>query len=166
MGAAGKSVEVKRSALVAHPAARVFAIIEAAEHYPAFLPWCAGATILERDEQVVAARIAIAWRGVRFAFVTRNPKRAPEWLAVRLAEGPFRRFEGEWKLTPLTDWGCRVDFSFAYEMNSAILGALAGPVFEHAVNTLVDAFIARADQIAAGTARVGTAPPVPPHFSV
>lgn len=156
MGGGGKPVEVRRSALVAHPAARVFAVIEAAEDYPAFLPWCTGATILERDEQLVAARIAVAWRGVRFSFVTRNPKRAPEWLAVRLAEGPFRRFEGEWKLTPLAEWGCRVEFNLVCELNSAVLSVIAGPVFEHVVNTLVDAFIQRSDQVATGVAQVST----------
>ena len=153
---AARTVEVRRSALVAHPAARLFAIIEAAEDYPAFLPWCGGATILERDEQVVAARIQIAWRGVRFSFVTRNPKRPPLWMAIGLEEGPFRRFDGQWNLTPLSEWGCRVEFTLSYEMNSAILSALAGPVFDHAVNTLVDAFIQRADQVAAGRARVST----------
>ncbi len=70
-------MEVRRSALVAHPAERLFTLIEAAEDYPAFLPWCSGVTILERSEEMVSARIEVAWRGVRFGFVTRNPKRAP-----------------------------------------------------------------------------------------
>jgi ribosome-associated toxin RatA of RatAB toxin-antitoxin module len=156
MGSGSRLVEVRRSALVAHPAARMFAIIEAAEDYPAFLPWCAGATILERNEQLVSARLQVAWRGVRFSFVTRNPKRAPEWMSIGLQEGPFRRFDGHWHLTPLAEWGCRVEFTLSYEMNSAILGALAGPVFDHAVNTLVDAFLQRADQVAAGLAQIGT----------
>jgi ribosome-associated toxin RatA of RatAB toxin-antitoxin module len=149
-------VAVHRQALVAHPAERIFAIIEAAEDYPAFLPWCAGATILQREPELVSARIHIAWRGVRFSFVTRNPKRPPEWMTIGLEEGPFRRFEGRWTLTPLAEWGCRVEFGLVYEMNSALLGALAGRVFEHAVNTLVDAFVERADQVAAGRARIST----------
>jgi ribosome-associated toxin RatA of RatAB toxin-antitoxin module len=31
-------------------------------------------------------------------------------------------------------------------MNSTLLGSLAGPVFHHAVDTLVDAFVQRADR--------------------
>lgn len=151
-----RAVAVRRQALVAHPADRIFAIIEAAEDYPAFLPWCAGATILQREPELVSARIHIAWRGVRFSFVTRNPKRSPEWMTIGLEEGPFRRFDGRWTLTPLAEWGCRVEFGLVYEMNSAILGALAGRVFEHAVNTLVDAFVERADEVAAGRARIST----------
>lgn len=140
-------MEVRRSALVAHPADHVYTLIEAAEHYPQFLPWCSGATILQRDDEVVVARIEVAWRGARFSFVTRNPKRAPHWMAIGLQEGPFRRFAGEWTLTPLSDWGCKVEFLLTWEFNAALLGTLAAPVFEHATGTLVDAFVRRADQV-------------------
>ena len=141
-------MRVQRSALVAHPAQRIFDLIEAAEDYPTFLPWCASATILQRDDSVVVARIEVAWHGVRFGFVTRNPKRSPEWMAIGLEEGPFRHFRGEWHLTPLTAWGCRVQFDLDYEFDAALLGRLAAPVFDKATTTLVDAFVRRADALA------------------
>jgi ribosome-associated toxin RatA of RatAB toxin-antitoxin module len=153
-------MDIRRSALVAHTAERLFDVIEHAEHYPSFLPWCAGATILERTSQIVRARIGVAWRGLTFSFVTHNPKRAPTWMAIGLEEGPFRRFEGEWRLTPLADWGCRVDFTLGYEMNSALLGTMAAPVFDHLANTLVDAFIQRADDVALAAPATAT-PPAP-----
>jgi ribosome-associated toxin RatA of RatAB toxin-antitoxin module len=137
---------VHRSALVAHPAEHLFRLIEAAEDYPAFLPWCAGATILHRDDALVIARIEVAWHGVRFGFVTRNPKRAPTWMSIGVQEGPFRHFEGQWNLTPLAAWGCRVEFALDYEFTATLLGTLAAPVFDHAANTLVDAFVRRADE--------------------
>lgn len=140
-------MDVHRSALVSHPAERMFRLIEAAEDYPAFLPWCGGATILERNSEIVRARIEVAWRGVRFSFVTRNPKRAPTWMAIGLEEGPFRHFHGEWQLTPLAAWGCRIDFRLGYEFDAALLGTLAHPVFDHAADTLVDAFVQRADSL-------------------
>jgi ribosome-associated toxin RatA of RatAB toxin-antitoxin module len=143
-------MKVQRSALVTHSAERLFALIEAAEDYPAFLPWCASATILERDAGVVRARLEVAWRGVRFSFVTRNPKRAPHWMAITLEEGPFRSFAGEWNLTPLADWGCRVGFTLDYEFDAALLSTLAAPVFDKATSTLVDAFVRRADTLALG----------------
>lgn len=146
-------MQVRRTALVAHPAERIFALIEAAEDYPAFLPWCASARILQRDDTVVVARLEVAWRGVRFGFVTRNPKRHPEWMAIGLEEGPFRRFDGQWHLTPLAQWGCRVEFALDYEFDAALLGRLAAPVFDKATTTLVDAFVRRADE---------TAPAAPP----
>jgi ribosome-associated toxin RatA of RatAB toxin-antitoxin module len=43
--------EIRKSALVGYSAQRVFDLIDAAERYPEFLPWCAAATILARNEQ-------------------------------------------------------------------------------------------------------------------
>jgi ribosome-associated toxin RatA of RatAB toxin-antitoxin module len=140
-------VEIRKSALVARPATAMFDLIEAAEHYPAFMPWCSGATILMRDETVVVARISVDYRGARFAFTTRNPKRRPGWMAVGLEEGPFSRFEGEWRLAELGPGGCRVDFELRYEFPSALLGRLSGPVFDSIANTMVDAFARRAENM-------------------
>lgn len=143
-------METRKSALVGRSAESVFDLIEAAEHYPAFLPWCADATILARDESIVIAKITVAYHGIRFEFTTRNPKRRPEWMAVTLDEGPFRRFEGEWRLTPLGPSGCRIGFVLRYEFDTAVVRTLAGPVFDRIANTLVDAFVTRAQRPSEG----------------
>jgi ribosome-associated toxin RatA of RatAB toxin-antitoxin module len=142
-------MEVRRLLLVTHPAERMFDLIEGAEHYPAFLPWCASATVTERSDEIVAADIRVDWHGVRFDFATRNLKRRPRWMGVHLAQGPFREFEGEWQLTPLGEEGCRVAFLLRYDFDNPLLRRVAGHVFERITNTLVDAFVARADSLGA-----------------
>jgi ribosome-associated toxin RatA of RatAB toxin-antitoxin module len=144
------SMEIRRTVLVPHSAERMFDLIEAAEHYPAFLPWCAEATIVQRDVDVVIANITVDYHGVRFHFTTRNPKRRPEWMAITLQRGPFRRFEGEWKLRGLGDEGSHIDFALRYDFDSGVMRTIAGPVFERITNTLVDAYVARADVVYAG----------------
>jgi len=141
------ATELRRSALVAFPAGAMFDLIEAAEHYPSFLPWCAGTTILERDDSVVAAEIQVDYHGIRFGFTTRNPKRRPDWLGVRLERGPFRRFEGDWRITSLTPAACKVEFDFQYEVGGTLSSRLARSVFDHVATTLVDAFVARAESV-------------------
>jgi ribosome-associated toxin RatA of RatAB toxin-antitoxin module len=138
---------VRKSALVAHPAAHMFDLIEAAEDYPAFLPWCAGATILSRDESVVSAEIAVNFHGLRFRLTTRNPKRRPEYMAILLERGPFRRFEGEWRLTPLSADACKIEFGLQYEFDGVLMGRLAESVFDRITDSLVDAFVERADHV-------------------
>lgn len=140
-------MDIHKSALIGRSSAVMFDLIEAAECYPAFMPWCAAATVLERDESVVVARIEVDYHGARFAFTTRNPKRRPDWMAIGLEEGPFERFEGEWRLTELAPHGCRIDFEMRYEFRSALLGRIAGPVFDTIADTMVDAFVRRADEI-------------------
>ncbi len=137
-------VHVVRSALVERPAGTMFDLIEAAEHYPAFLPWCAGATITERSDEVVAADLRVNWHGLQIEFGTRNPKRRPEHMAIHLVRGPFRRFEGEWRLSVLAPNACKVAFELDYEFDGRLAARLATPVFARIADTMVDAFVWRA----------------------
>jgi ribosome-associated toxin RatA of RatAB toxin-antitoxin module len=139
-------MEIRKEMLVGWPAPAMFDLIEQAEGYPEFLPWCASSKILERSDEVVAATINVDYRGVRFSFSTRNPKRRPEWLQVQLISGPFRRFEGEWQLVPLGDAGCRVTFMLRYEFDSTLMKRLAAPVFDRIADTLLDALVTHADR--------------------
>jgi ribosome-associated toxin RatA of RatAB toxin-antitoxin module len=135
---------VRRSALVAQPASHLFDVIEAAEHYPRFLPWCTGAVIVSRDEALVSADLHVQWGGMRFEMRTRNPKQRPEFMAIHLERGPFRRFEGEWRLTALAPEACKVAFVLDYEFDSGLMTRAAGPMFNRIADTLVDAFVQRA----------------------
>jgi ribosome-associated toxin RatA of RatAB toxin-antitoxin module len=141
------AMEVHKSTLIAYSAESMFDLIEAVEHYPAFLPWCAGATVLARDESVVVANVRVDYHGLRLDFTTRNPKRRPEAMAITLEQGPFRRFEGNWRLTPLAVTACKIEFALSYEFDSAIARTLAGPVFARIADTMIDAFVARADSV-------------------
>jgi ribosome-associated toxin RatA of RatAB toxin-antitoxin module len=142
-------MEISRSALIGRSTACTFDVIEAAEHYPEFLPWCESAIILARDASVVAARITVNYHGVRFGFTTRNPKERPRWMAIRLEQGPFRRFEGEWNLTELGPAACKIAFTLHYEFGGELLGRVASRVFDGIANTLVDAYARRAEQMPA-----------------
>ncbi len=148
-------MEVRKTLFVEHSAEQMFDLIEAAERYPEFLPWCAAATIVERDADVVAADVTVDYHGVRFHFRTRNPKRPPLWMALKLEQGPFHHFEGEWNLKPLASDGCRIDFLLRYAFKHSVAGRLAAPVFERIANTLVDAFVERADRVYAAAAVPG-----------
>ena len=139
--------EVSRSILVDHTPAQMFALVDAVEDYPRFLPWCGGTTLLQRDERVTRATIVIAYHGVRQSFTTENDKRAPAEMAIRLVEGPFRRLDGTWRFTPLGDSGCKVELRLHYEFASRILEKLIGRVFDSIADTLIDAFAKRAEQV-------------------
>jgi ribosome-associated toxin RatA of RatAB toxin-antitoxin module len=141
---------VHRSALVDRPATLMFDLIEAAEDYPRFLPWCASATIVQRDDALVSADIRVRYGGVNFELRTRNPKRRPEYMAIHLERGPFRRFEGEWHVTPLSATDCKVAFALDYHFDSAMVTRVAGPVFDRIANTMVDAFVRQAQTLPLG----------------
>jgi ribosome-associated toxin RatA of RatAB toxin-antitoxin module len=135
---------VRRTALLPLPAEHLYDIIEAAENYPHFLPWCAGAHIVSRDDQLVSADLRVKWGGMSFEMRTRNPKRRPEYMAIHLERGPFKRFEGEWLLTVLAPAACKVSFNLDYEFDSGLMTRVAGPVFKRLTDTMVEAFIQHA----------------------
>ena len=137
-------MELKRSVLLPYTAEDMFDLIEAAEQYPHFLPWCTSATILERSDDWVAARIEFSYLKLRFGFQTRNRKQRPDWLQVRMVEGPFRNFLCDWALVPLGGLGCRVSLSMSFDVADGRLDALAGPAAGLVSKAMVDAFVKRA----------------------
>jgi ribosome-associated toxin RatA of RatAB toxin-antitoxin module len=139
--------EVSRSVLVGYTPAQMYALVDAVEDYPKFLPWCGGATVLHRDAQVTRATIIISYHGIRQSFTTENLKTAPSQMLIRLVEGPFRSLDGNWGFTGLADQGCKVELGLRYEFSSRILEKMVGRVFNHIADTLVDSFARRAEQV-------------------
>ena len=139
--------EVHNSVLVPYPAQRMFALVDAVEKYPEFLPWCSDTELIFRDAHVTRAAIRISYRGIRQGFSTENTKSEPQLMQIRLIEGPFKNLEGGWRFTDLGDAGCKVELSLNYEFASRVLDRLIGPVFGYIANNLVDAFVKRAHHI-------------------
>lgn len=125
----------------------MYALVDAVEDYPRFLPWCGGATVIHRDARVTRATVLINYHGIRQSFTTENAKREPEEMLIRLVEGPFRALDGTWRFAALGERGCKVELKLHYEFSSRILERLVGPVFNRIANTLVDAFARRADEL-------------------
>ena len=160
-------MEIRRSVLVPYSAEDMFDLIEKAECYPSFLPWCTGAEILERSDDWVSARLEFSYLSLRFAMRTRNPKRRPEWLQVRMVEGPFTQFHGDWHLQPLADQGCRVSFDLSYRFSEGVVDHVAKAALGRIFGSVVEAFVKRAEAtltplVAAGRA-APVAPPGPPR---
>jgi ribosome-associated toxin RatA of RatAB toxin-antitoxin module len=138
--------EMHRSALVPYSAEQMFDLIEQVERYPEFLPWCTRTQLIERSDDIVAAMVEVGFRELNVRVTTRNEKRRPEWMAIRMQDGSFRHFVGEWKLLPLGTLGCRIDFSLRYEL-ALHTEKLAGPLIDRAANQMVDAFVRRAETV-------------------
>ena len=139
--------EVTRSALVAHSAAEIYALIVDVERYPQFLPWCTAAQVEERDPDCMIASLSIRRGPLRTQFTTRNRLEPDRAVGMSLLRGPFRSLEGLWTLTPLGDDGCSVELRMRFEFSAAVSGALLEPVFEETAASLVDAFVARAREV-------------------
>lgn len=138
---------VEKSVLVGHSAQQMFDLVDAVEAYPQFLPWCDRSHVLHRDDARTRATLHINYHGAKHSFTTENAKERPHRMIVRLVEGPFRVLDGEWKFVPLREDACRVEFRLHYEFSSRLLETLIGRVFSYIANSMVDAFVKRAEAI-------------------
>lgn len=138
---------VLKSVLVPYSASQMFELVDRFDLYPQFLPWCAGAQVLEQAGDRKTARIDIDYHGVRAHFTTDNLNRPSESIVITLKDGPFRHLHGEWRFRTLGEQGCKVEFELAYEFATHLLDKVIGPVFGHIAATFIDAFVRRAEAV-------------------
>jgi ribosome-associated toxin RatA of RatAB toxin-antitoxin module len=139
--------DVHKTVLVGHSAERMFLLVDEAERYPEFLPWCGGVDLKWRNEGSTSATLHIDYHGLKQNFTTENAKAFPESMDIRLVDGPFRHLEGFWHFIPLAADACKIEFRLHYEFASPLLEKIIAPVFSHIANTFVDAFVERAERV-------------------
>ena len=123
----------------------MFDLVNDIDSYPQFLPWCRHAEIDEVGQDWVLATIHIAKAGVHQSFTTRNRLVRPERIELELVKGPFSHLYGVWRFQPLSAQACKVSFELEFLFSNLVLEKVVGPVFNHIVNTLLDAFVKQAD---------------------
>lgn len=138
---------IARSAIVEHPAAELYALVERIEAYPEFLPWCRAARVSERSAVRTVATLAVGLKGVRYEFTTQNTNLPRKAIDMKLLEGPFRHFAARWRFHPLGSQAARIEFGMEYEFASRVVAAALTPVFHAIADSMVDAFKQRADQV-------------------
>ena len=138
---------VHKTVLLGYSAEQMFALVDDVQRYPEFLPWCSSVDVAMRDERLTQATLHINYRGIKQQFTTSNMKDMPHAMHMRLVDGPFRALDGEWRFIGLDGCGCKVAFNLRYEFSSRVLATLVGPVFGYIADTLVEAFVKRAERI-------------------
>lgn len=139
--------KVEKTVLVMHSAEQMFALVDAVEDYPKFLPWCGGVDLLERTETSTSATLHINYHGLKQNFTTQNIKTYPNSMEIKLKNGPFKHLDGSWRFIPLRENACKIEFRLNYEFTNSFLEKLIAPAFNHIATTFVDGFVKRADEI-------------------
>lgn len=152
-------MDITRSALLAQPPERLFALVEHAEDYPSFLPWCTEAVILERREDFVRARVGFGFRGLDSHMLAEVDKQPHAAMQVRCSGWPFDGFVGDWRFEPLGEAGCRVTFTARTGFRDAWWGRILHFAGGLIADRLVAAFVARARALAAVEAQPAAATP-------
>lgn len=124
---------------------QLFDLVAEVEKYPEFLPWCVGARIRDRKDNVIVADLAVGFRGIREKFTSRVTLDRPGMrIDVAYLDGPFRYLNNHWIFRESAGESCEIDFYVDFEFRSRILQRLIGALFNEAVRRMVSAFEARA----------------------
>ena len=137
---------IHKSAIVLHPAQKMFQLVDSVENYPQFLPWCGSTQIIERDNDKTIASIEINYKGIRQTFTTENTKKQNQEMIIKLIDGPFKSLSGEWMFKNLDKDSCQIELKLEYEFSNIILEKLISPVFNMIANTFIDEFIKEANR--------------------
>jgi ribosome-associated toxin RatA of RatAB toxin-antitoxin module len=141
---------IQKSVLIWYSPEEMFRLVTDVASYPAFLPWCNRAQVLEQDENGMLAEVGISMAGVKQIFTTRNVHIPGREVHMKLVKGPFSKLDGMWRISPVGDGSqraCKVELTLDYGFSSATLASLVGPIFDRIAASLVDAFVKRAEQV-------------------
>ena len=138
---------VERSAMVTFTAKQMFDLVNDVGRYPEFLPWCTGARVEDRSDTERVASVKVTRGLLRTEFTTRNTLTKDAQILMRLVEGPFRDLTGEWRFESIGERGSRVTFRVEFEFKNRLTAVALNAVFEALCNTMVDAFVLRAQKI-------------------
>jgi ribosome-associated toxin RatA of RatAB toxin-antitoxin module len=125
----------------------MFDLVDDIPAYPEFLPWCAEAEEISRNDDEVTASLSLAYSGINKSFTTRNRMQGEKIIEMQLVEGPFKHLHGIWRFEPLGEAACKVMLDLEFEFSNKLVGMAVGPVFSQVANTLVDAFSKRAEDV-------------------
>jgi ribosome-associated toxin RatA of RatAB toxin-antitoxin module len=139
--------QIDRHALVPFTAEQMYALVDDVPRYPEFLPWCREAKELERTATHVVASLQVHKGALHAQFTTRNRLEPGTTIRLELVDGPFRTLSGAWRFSSIADKGSRVSLQLRFAFANPLNAWLLEPVFEHTCNSLVDAFVARAQAI-------------------
>src|SRR5258708_23949018 len=118
----------------------MFDLVTDVADYPNFLPWCGGVEVGRHDEHSMEAKIHINFKGIKQHFATRNVHTRPTTIDMEFMDGPFKKFTGYWRVTPLRAHACQIAFALPYKISYIILYKIIRPGFCYFSHSFVGSF--------------------------
>ena len=132
-------IEIRRSAIVPFTPGQMFDLVNDVEAYPKRFGWCDAATVIEREADVLVARLDLKLAGLRQSFTTRNTMVRPESLTMKFVEGPFRSLDGLFTFQALGEVGCKIALALDFDY-AGLGGSVLKMGFQQLANRMVDDF--------------------------
>jgi len=138
---------IKRSALIAYSAKKMYQLVDDVERYPEFVPYCKESQIIERNTASVSAKLLVSKSGIAKSFSTTNSLTPFESIHMELLNGPFKYLSGGWHFKALSDEACKIELDLEYEFSNKLASIAFSKVFNQLVQSMMTAFTERAQEI-------------------
>ena len=127
-------------------ARQIYDLVADVAAYPEFLPWTQKARLRNVTATGFEADLVLGFQFVRETFTSRVTLSPDEYRvhAQGIGGGPFKVLINDWRITPLTDMSCAVDFRVEFEIRNFALRRLIEPVYAQAQRQVMGAFEGRA----------------------
>ncbi len=132
-------IEIRRSAIVPFTPAQMFDLVNDVEAYPKRFGWCDAATVVERSDDTLVARLDLRVAGRKQHFTTRNTMQRPDRLTMKFVEGPLRSLDGVFTFQALGDAGCKISLDLDFDY-AGLGGSVLKMGFQQLANRMVDDF--------------------------
>ncbi len=140
-------LHIIRSALVPYSAEQMFALVNDISAYQKFIPGCTSSRVLKKSSCGLIAEINVSKAGITKSLITYNVIIENKNIMMRLVEGPFSAFIGNWFFIPLSEGASTVRFYLDFEFKNNLIEAAFSCIFKEMVNDMIMAFTRRAKEI-------------------
>lgn len=138
---------ILRSALVPYSAEKMFALVNDVSSYPKFIPGCTASRVIEQNDSALIAKMSVSKASISKSFTTCNVMIKNQSIVMRLVEGPFSSFAGDWRFIPLSNKTSKVKFHLDFEFKNKLIELAFSHIFKNMVNSMVIAFTYRAKEV-------------------
>ncbi|WP_440053183.1 type II toxin-antitoxin system RatA family toxin [Pseudoalteromonas sp. T1lg65] len=138
--------QIEKSALVMYSTKEMFNLVNDVDSYPAFLPHCTNAKVLDENAAGMTASLEISKAGLKKWFTTKN-EFAGNKIKMCLVDGPFKSLHGYWEFTELDEQACKVSLKLEFEFASKLIEMAFGKIFNEVAKNMVAAFTQRAKSV-------------------
>ena len=138
---------IQKQASMPYSQEQMYELVNDIEAYPDFLPSCAKAVILSKNDDYIEAEVEFTKGPIRLSWKSKNTLKAPSSIKMLCNEGVFSNLEGKWEFKRLDTSSCHVSFDLKYEFANKLLSLSLSPILQASINSMVDVFQKRAEHI-------------------
>ena len=133
-------MEIKKEAIILADIRKVFNIVNRANLYKNFVPFCTNSSIITEDKDCMEAKLDFDIKGIKTSFTTRNSICENRFIEMKLVDGPFKFLDGKWEFKE-ANGRTIVTLYINYEPKNKIVEYAVGKSLEKISGILVKSFV-------------------------